>query len=105
MDKNSVNDITDQELDAKVTSDKVVEGVLADKAWVSLVRLCGCNYVTRITRKGKSIYLSDPQIDRTYRINAVKFDAGDSQYRDGWRIRIYDDKAAKVIESERNWQT
>ena len=78
----------------------------ATHAWISLTRLGGCNYKMPITRKGKSVIVTDPQCpDIRYRLNAAKFDAGDRQFRDNWCIEPWSDKAERVTESERDWQT
>ena len=40
-------------------------------AYFHLTRLCGCNYRMPITRKGKSIFVTDPQDpDTRYRLSA-----------------------------------
>ncbi len=75
-------------------------------AWFHLTRLGGCNYRMPITRKGKSIIVIDPQNPETrYRLNAAKFDSGERQFRNSWCIEAWSDKAERVTESERNWQT
>jgi hypothetical protein len=76
-------------------------------AWVSLTRLCGCNYKVPVARKGKSIIIVvDPQRrDTRYRIDAARFDAGERQFRGSWCIEAWSDKAARTMESERDWQT
>ena len=56
-------------------------------AWVHLTRLDGCNYKQRVTHHGKSVFITDPQIpERSYRLNAAKFDAGEYQHRSSWTI-------------------
>ncbi len=74
-------------------------------AWISLTRLCGCNYKTLVEYRGKSVYVKSPQIDKTYRINAEKFKAGEPQFRDSWCIEAWGAKAERTAESEQNWQT
>lgn len=75
-------------------------------AYFHLTRLCGCNYRMPITRKGKSIVVTDPQDPGTrYRLNAAKFDAGERQYRDSWCIEPWTDKAARITDAEKDWQT
>lgn len=76
-----------------------------DFAYVSLVRLGGCNFRMPVEYRGKSVYVKDPQMDVTYRLNAAKFLAGEGQYRDSWGIRMWDGHAAARMESEKNWQT
>ena len=77
-----------------------------NEAWISLTRLCGTNYRRPITRKGKSIFVPNPQRpEQTYRIDASTFDAGKGQGRGSWWILPWTDEATKVTERERNWQT
>ena len=75
------------------------------EAWVHLTRLCGTNYRQPITRRGVSIIVADPQSpERTYRLSAAKFDAGQGQIRDAWYIEPWTERAARIVEGERNWQ-
>ena len=74
-------------------------------AWVHLTRLCGCNYRVPTRRKGVSIYVEDPQRkERTFRLSAAAFDAGERQYHGSWCIERYDDRAARRCAEEENWQ-
>lgn len=76
-----------------------------DFAWVSLARLCGCNYRVPVTRKGKSVIVPDPQHDdQRYRINAAEFDAGHNQVRRSWCIEKWSEKAARITASERDFR-
>ena len=76
-------------------------------AHISITRLGGVNIKTLVKYKGKSVYVADPDGNGgTYRINAAKFIAGETQYRDGsWAIRKWDDWSERTAESEKNWQT
>ena len=76
-----------------------------ETAHVHLTRLCGCNYRVPITRKGKSVFLTDPQHSETrYRISAALFDEGKAQFRDTLCIERWSDKAERITASEMNWQ-
>ena len=75
-----------------------------ETAHICLWRLCGCNYRKPITRKGKSVYVDNPQrSDKRYRLIAAKFDAGKSQIRDSWAIRKWDDRAERICKTEKDW--
>ena len=100
---------TEERVNAKIQGLSVALKDLAAKnrtpefAWVHLVRLSGCNYKQPITRKGRSVYINDPQGQGRYRIDAAKFDAGESQYRESWGIARWDEKAERITNSEKGW--
>ena len=76
-------------------------------AWLHLTRLGGCNYKVRAVPYGKnSIHITDPQTrERHYRIKRDVFLRGERQFRDSWCIEQWSDKAERITESEKNWQT
>lgn len=75
------------------------------RAWVHLCRLSGTNYSQPITRRGASIFVPDPQIPgKTYRVSAAKFDAGQGQVRENWYIEPWTERAARIVDAERDWQ-
>ena len=76
-------------------------------AWVRLCRLCGCNYRGKVVKRtAKFVYVQHPQQrEKTYRIPAAEFDAGENAHRDGWVISAWNDKAARTCRAEENWQT
>jgi len=76
-------------------------------AHFSITRLGGVNLKMPVIYKGKSVIVEDPQeAGRMYRINAAKFIAGDTQFRDSsWAICKWDDRSERTAEAEANWQT
>ncbi|HUV04155.1 MAG TPA: hypothetical protein VMX94_03510 [Armatimonadota bacterium] len=85
---------------------KVLVERVREFAWFHLNRLCGCNYQQPIQRKGRYIWVTDPQHPNTrYRLDATKFDAGRAQFRESWAIEPWDSRARETVEAERNWQT
>lgn len=76
----------------------------SEYAFVHLARLCGCNYKVAIERRGKSVYVPDPQFPaKQYRISAADFDAGKHQFRSSWCIERWSDHSQRTMDSERNW--
>ena len=73
-------------------------------AYIRLARVGGCNFKMPVTYKGKSVYVNDPQVGKTYRLSAEKFINGINQIRDAsWVISPWNDAAERRTESERNW--
>lgn len=76
------------------------------EAWFSLTRLGGCNYRQPVQRQGRSVIVADPQHpEQHYRLDAARFDADKGQVRGSWYIKPWTAEAARVTESEKNWQT
>lgn len=74
-------------------------------AHVSIYCLGGVNERVPVEYRGKSVYVPDPIIKKTYRLNAEKFIAGECQIRDSWAIMLWNERSEQMRESEKNWQT
>lgn len=75
-------------------------------AHVHLTRLCGCNHKQAVTIKGKFALVEKPKScgqSGHYRIDAARFLAGEYQHRDDYSIRLWDDRAERKTDSEKNW--
>jgi len=74
-------------------------------AWISLTRLCGCNYKQPVFNAGpNSVRVEDPQQPgKWYRLARAKFEQGVRQFRDSWCIEKWSEKAARTTESEKGW--
>ena len=75
-------------------------------AWISLTRLCGCNYRRPVRRQGRFVLVDDPhRPGKTYRLDAARYEAGERQFRGSWCIEPWSDRAAQTCHDEANWQT
>jgi len=77
-------------------------------AWAHLVRLCGTNIKVPVLKKtAKKVFILKPIRNvgdfETFSLNRADFEAGKAQYRDGWGIEPWGERAERTSESEKHW--
>lgn len=74
-------------------------------AWVRLNKGDGVHERVAIERKGKFVFVPDPDdVSVRYRLDAKGFDMGENFHRDGWTISMWTPQATRHTLSAVSWQ-